>query len=287
MRLNVYSRVAESLDPTKFALRLGIEPFPWQRYVLSPDAGDVMLLCARQSGKSTVIAIKAWHTACYYPGSLVLIIAPSKDQSKELMLKIDALISSDPHGPDTETDSVFEKVFSNGSRIVALPGSERSVRGYSGPKMIIIDEASRTADETYRAVRPMMVGGKSEIVLLSTPFGKRGFFWEEWNRTRWNRVKVVPAVEVRGNVVVPGPIEQEYGVNCFESPRHDLEFLQEELESLGEYWFRQEYMCQFVDVTSSLFTHELIESAFDDSISPLFQDSAYDALSDTIEPLEV
>lgn len=287
MRLRIYDRISESLDPNRFAARLGIDPFPWQKHVLSPTAGNVILLCARQSGKSTVIAVKAWHRVCYYPGSLVLIIAPSRDQSKELMLKVDALVSSDPHGPELETDSVFEKIFSNGSRIVALPGTERSVRGYSGPQMIIIDEASRVPDETYRAIRPMMVGQQSEITLLSTPFGKRGFFFEEFCRSRWNRVKVVPAVQLAGNVVVPGPIDEIDGVHCFESPRHDLAFLQDELESLGEYWFRQEYLCEFVDATNSLFSHELIHSAFDDTISPLFADTAFDSLSEDIEALEV
>jgi hypothetical protein len=44
----------------------------------------------------------------------------------------------------------------NGSRILSLPGSERTVRGYAAADLVVIDEATRVDDELISAVRPML-----------------------------------------------------------------------------------------------------------------------------------
>ena len=64
-----------------------------------------------------------------------------------------------------------------GSRIVSLPGREATIRGFSGVHLLVVDEAARVADELYQAVRPMLAVSGGRIVLLGTPFGKRGFFF--------------------------------------------------------------------------------------------------------------
>jgi hypothetical protein len=84
---------------------------------------------------------------------------------------------------------------------------------------------------------------------MSTPFGKRGAFWEAWERggPGWERVRVTAE----------------------ECPRISKEFLAEERASMGERWFRQEYLCEFVDVMSCVFDRDIIESAMTDEIEPL------------------
>ncbi len=72
----------------------------------------------------------------------------------------------------------------NGSRIVSLPGTEGTVRGFSGVALLIVDEASRVDDALYHAVRPMLAVSHGKLVLLSTPWGKRGFFYREWAEVR-------------------------------------------------------------------------------------------------------
>jgi len=66
--------------------------------------------------------------------------------------------------------------FPNGSRIVGLPGSEETIRGFSAVSLLLVDEASRVADELYMAVRPMLAASSGALWLMSTPCGKRGFF---------------------------------------------------------------------------------------------------------------
>jgi len=57
---------------------------------------------------------------------------------------------------------------------------------------MLIDEAARVSDELYRSVRPFLAVADGDLWLMSTPFGKRGFFYEEWEDggPRWTRFKI-------------------------------------------------------------------------------------------------
>jgi len=139
-------------------------------------------------------------------------------------------------------------VLDNQSRIISLPSGEATIRGFSGVDLIIEDEASRVDDSLYYAIRPMLAVSGGKIMLMSTPWGKRGHFFEEWTGPNdWQRVKI-PATD------------------C---PRISPEFLEEERKSLGDWWFDQEYMCEFGDTSDSLFRYDDIEAAFRDDIEPL------------------
>jgi hypothetical protein len=63
----------------------------------------------------------------------------------------------------------------NGSRIVGLPGTERTVRGFTA-SLILIDEAAGVEDAMYKALRPMLAVQRGDLWLISTPRSKRGFF---------------------------------------------------------------------------------------------------------------
>ena len=291
--LSQISRIAEVIKPTKYLKRLGMMPFDWQEEALNPDLRRMLLLCARQTGKSTIVAVKALNKAIYFPPALILIISPSQDKSKEIMKKIDAMMMVDKKMPELKYDAVFEKEFYNGSRIVALPGSEKSIRGYSGPSMIIIDEAARVLDETYRASRPMMVAADTELIALTTPFAKRGFFHQAWTEgTHWTKILVRVPWDIKdGKHFIPGPPLKELqaywkarGVSAYYSTRHTLDFLKEEYdEGGGELWIRQEYLVEFLNVGGGIFSDEDWEDAVDDTLAPMFQDE--DVVDDEVDVL--
>ena len=132
---------------------------------------------------------------------------------------------------------------------MGLPGNEVTVRGFSAVSLMLIDEAARVSDEMYRAVRPMLAVSRGTLWLLSTPHGKRGFFYDTWKRggRGWLRV-TVPATA------------------C---PRISRRFLKEERLILGEHSFRQEYLCEFEDTEYHVFDRDLVEQAFTDDVEPL------------------
>lgn len=281
-----FARLAEGLiegtDPVEYAERIGFEPFEWQKIALSPTRKRVALLTARQVGKSTIVSIRALWTALFTPNALVLIVAPSQQQSRELMIKIEDNIAMDGT-IDLVSDAAFEKVFTNGSRIVCLPGTERAIRGYSNPHLIIVDEAARVLDEVYKSLRPMMAGGRTTMILLTTPFGQRGFFYRIWMDSqaseRWTKIEVPAAHRfIDGQLIIPEP-EAEYqarrqraGVFGFYSPRHTYEFMREELEEMKDAaWFNQEYGVEFIDPEGGAFDMESVLEALVDDEEAIFQ----------------
>jgi hypothetical protein len=218
----------------------GMEPDPWQRDLLESDADRELVLCSRQAGKSTTVAARAINTAFYDPG-LVLLVAPAQRQSTELFRKVRDTYNAQPDAPKITMESALRMELENGSRIIALPGTEATIRGYSAPKLVIVDEASRVEDPLFAALRPMLATNQGAMLLLTTPWGKRGFFYEAWAHggDGWKRTKITAE----------------------ECPRIDPGWLEVERKMIGEWQFRQEYQCEFIDTDEQFFSSELIEAA--------------------------
>jgi hypothetical protein len=240
-----------ALDRVEFARSVGIDPDDWQERLLKSASGRVLLNCCRQSGKSTMAALIALHRALYHPGALVLILAPAERQAKETFSKVADLYRKANPGHTVPPDS-FRKLgmqLTNRSRIEALPGSEKTVRGFSDPDLLILDEAARVDDGLVFAVRPMLAVSGGALIMLSTPYGKRGVFYEEWTSGHgWERYEV-PAIE------------------C---PRISEEFLEEERMTLPPWVYRQEYECSFEETEDQVFTTEMIDRAVTNEVKPLF-----------------
>jgi hypothetical protein len=240
-----------ALDRVAFAREaLGFEPDDWQAGVLRRPGKRTLLNVSRQAGKSTVAAILGLHDALYIPGSLTLLVSPSQRQSGELFRKVTEFMHQLPASPTLIEDNKLSLTMASGSRIVSLPSSEATVRGFSGVQRIIEDEASRVDDALYYALRPMLATTNGAIMLMSTPFGRRGHFYEEWTTEshEWQRVEV--------------PAEA-----C---PRISPEFLADERRSLGEWWYSQEYECQFREAQDAVFHHDDVLAMLSDDVPTLF-----------------
>jgi hypothetical protein len=94
----------------------------------------------------------------------------------------------------------------------------------------------------------MLAVSGGTLMMLTTPYGKRGVFHEEWTSGRqWDR----------------------YEVPAAECPRISEEFLEEEREALPSHVYRQEYCCEFTDTEDSIFSHEMIQAAVTPDVTPL------------------
>src|SRR5215217_2250094 len=162
-----------ALDRVSFARRLGLEPDPWQVDLLRSTSERVLLNCCRQSGKSTMTAVIALHRALYHPSSLILCLAPALRQSQELFSKMAGFYRDLGRPVSAVTERKLSLELENRSRIITLPGSEKTIRGFSGTSLLILDEAARVEDELYFAVRPMLAVSGGALMMLSTPHGKR------------------------------------------------------------------------------------------------------------------
>lgn len=236
-------------DAQDFWKRIGFEPERQQRRLLECDGRRVILNCTRQWGKSTVTAARAVRQAWTEAEGLTLVVSPSARQTGEFLRKAGGFLRRLGARPTGDGDNAMSLLFPNGSRIVGLPGNEATVRGFSAAALIVMDEAARIPDELYLAIRPMLAVRDGDLWVMSTPYGKRGFFWETWTKggEDWLRVKA-PATE------------------C---PRISARFLDEERRTMGDRWFRQEYLCEFTEREDSVFRSEDILAAIDEGIEPV------------------
>jgi len=198
-------------------------------------------------GKSTAAAVCALNSAIYQAPSTIVLISPSLRQSVELFRTFHALYARLTGRPAAQYETLARLELENGSRIVSLPGSEKTVRGIPAVDLVILDEAARVDDELLAAVRPMLAVSNGSLFALSTPAGKRGWFYDQWMRgVGWQRISVK-------------------STDC---PRIDPAFLEEERQALGPVLFAQEYECAFHDPEGAAFLTELISAAFTSSFPP-------------------
>ena len=239
---------ARALDPALIAHDVGIEELDrWQAKLIDEPPKRLLCCCGRQVGKSTAAAVCALNTAIYQAPATIVMISPSQRQSIELYRTFHALWGRLPGRPDAQYETLSRLELENGSRIISLPGSERTVRGLASVDLIILDEAARVDDDLLAATRPMLAVSNGSLFALSTPAGKRGWFYEQWLRgVGWQRISIK-------------------STDC---PRIAPEFLQQEREALGPMLFGQEYLCEFHDEVGAAFLTELLDLAFVNTFEP-------------------
>jgi hypothetical protein len=203
---------------------LGLEPDPWQADVLEGGHPRLLLNCCRQAGKSTAVALLGLAEAVFVPGTMVLLLSRSHRQSMELFRIVTGFYRR-LDSPFFERQTAEELQLANYSRIVCLPCKEETIRGYSNVSLLIIDEAARVPDDLFRSVTPMLAVSGGRMVCLSTPYGKRGFFYDAWSKggADWHRIEVAADRITR---IKPDVLEGQRRL-------------------LGESWYRQEFCCSF------------------------------------------
>lgn len=220
------SVTAAALDPVEFARRAGLEPEEWQRAVLRSPSQRIALLCSRQSGKSSLSALFALRQAIHRDESLALVLSPSERQSTELLRKVLTYYRRLGSPVPAESQTGTQLILANGSRIHALPSTEATVRGFSRPELVVVDEASRVGDDYWHAILPMVAASPDARVLVaSTPWGS-GWFRDIWER---------------------GPDWERHRIPAEEVAHISAAALREARATLPAWVYRQEYECQFVD----------------------------------------
>jgi len=232
---------ARALDPVLLARDCGLDPDPVQQRLLTSTSKKVLVNCCRQWGKSTTTAILALHEALYAAPAMIVLVSPSQPQSTELFRKVHSFWERLEGAPEAKQESLTRLSLSNGSRIISLPGSEKTTRGYSGVTLAVVDEGSRVDPALFTAIRPMLATTDGRFIALTTPKGKRGWFYDLWTSgdDSWERISVK-------------------GADC---ARISPQFLADELRALGPMRFSEEYQCAFQDSATSAFSSTLIEMA--------------------------
>jgi hypothetical protein len=183
--------------------------------------------------------VLAVHKALTRPGSTVLVVAPGERQAKLLFSKARRLYELAGYPLPAHSHRRTGLELANGSIIEALPAVERTTRGYS-VDLLVVDEAAAVPDLDYHGILPALIATQGEQVLLSTPRGKRGFFFEVWHSDDdWQRMMV----------------------RSDEVPRIRVEDLEVFRQTMPEQFWEQEFECAWLDTEGSLFSYDDIEAA--------------------------
>src|SRR5258708_15305180 len=151
--MNSLREVAYRIDPALWVSQvLGVEPAAWQaEFLRAPRGASIVVLTARQVGKTTAAAWAIAHCMMFTPDGLSVIACPSQRQSAEAVRRIrDILITV---GAGFRTDNVYALELKNGSRVLALPSSDDSIRGLTVDGFIIADEAAQLSNDLIAALR--------------------------------------------------------------------------------------------------------------------------------------
>lgn len=213
---------------------------PWQRRALIQlvtRQENVLMCCTRGGGKTETFAAAAYLEAC--TGGFAMILSRSNRQAMRIISRA-WLYSKRMALVPLESHNMHELVFSGGGRILALPCSGDTIVGEHGVTLMGLDEAARIKDDFYAVVTPMLIvsekvtGIKARLALLSTPFGRRGFFYKEW---------VGEGDE--------GWVRHRY--TWRECPRITRSDIERERRRHDELYIRQEYECEFLAQINQLF----------------------------------
>jgi hypothetical protein len=240
--MNTNREIAYRLDPAKWVREvLNMTPSAWQeKFLRAPLGASILALTARQVGKTTAAAWAMAHTAIFMPGSLSIVACPAQRQSAEAVRKVrDMLLKAKIK---LTADNVYGLELANGSRVLALPGSDDSVRGYTVDAWIVADEAARLSPELISALRPMRARcPQTRLAMLSTAWSHTDPFWSAWESDGdWIRLKAT--IDEDPTLFAP-------------------QFLADERANLGEEGFKREYLGIPAGSQVSPFTSELYDVA--------------------------
>jgi hypothetical protein len=108
-----------------------------------------------------------------------VIACPAQRQSAEAVRRVrEALVKA---GAKLVSDNVYGLELDNGSRVLALPGSDDSIRGLTVDGWIVADEAARLQTDLIAALRPMRARRpQARFAMLSTAWSRTDPFWTAW-----------------------------------------------------------------------------------------------------------
>ena len=198
--MNSLRETAYRIDPVLWVSEvLGLEPAAWQaEYLRAPLGASILALTARQVGKTTTAAWAIAHYMLFTPGGLSVIACPAQRQSAEAVRRVrDSLIKV---GAELKVDNVYGLELKNGSRVLALPGSDDSIRGLTVDGWIVADEAARLDNNLISALRPMRARTRARFAMLSTAWSRTDPFWTAWSDDDPSWLRLKATADVPGTV---------------------------------------------------------------------------------------
>jgi phage FluMu gp28-like protein len=222
---------------------------PYQKKFFLNKKKRKIFIASRQIGKSFVAAGLLTYKALAKQNGTSLCVSVNQLSASEIIKKCKIFaeaIKVLSNGKITYSASFDKIVFSNGSRVISLSSNPDSLRGFSAA-CVVVDEAAfaPNLDDIIQSIAPTLTRDKdAELILLTTPAGKNGTFYEMYKTAiksdEWYvQTTTIYAAKKDGLIV-------------------DIENLRS--LCLNDAVFRQEYCCEFANSNISLIDTSKIQT---------------------------
>ena len=207
---------------------------------------------SRQIGfTETVLRILQYECFHKYKNYRIMIIAGTREKTtKKIMSRMFKLFASINFTIQEHSDLIIQ--LRNGTVIEGLPASSDSIRGDTKIKAIFLDEAAHfnLVDDSVvmDAVMPIVRTNKSDLYLISTPRGRRGFFYnvDEGSPDKSFHKLKYPIWTAVGTIY-----SKQEAKDMLADPTVDAD---------------QEYLCKYTTARSSIFGDEFMEGEHEQEV---------------------
>src|SRR5208282_1654388 len=250
-----WKSLLQLVDPVVWLeAQTGFKPYPYQAKILRDHKIRLRVIRkSRQIGMTTAIAQEAIWKAYTGGNKVILIVSPSDRQSKIVMKKVTTTIrKNEKLVKSVVRSNSSELELSNGSVIISLPNNPDRLRGFSATD-IYLDEAAHFLNDgpVMAAIKPMLIATNGSFTIVSTPFGKRGLFWEQY-RIAAEGGKGVKAYDLGPSTISPLITEQ---------------MMEQDRQNYTELEFKQEFLGEFIEEVDTYLRRDLIERCVDPKLT--------------------
>jgi hypothetical protein len=234
----------------------------WQKEFLETK-GDKILCCGRQIGKSEVCSADAAEFAAKNPKTKpIVMIAPTERQAYGLFSKTLAYLADHyprllAKGKDRPTKERIK--LTTGVEIYCLPvGKDGLGIRFLTIGRLYVDEASRVPEAVWSAIEPALLTTGGDEILLSTPFGAQGMFYDIFKNkdnafTSFTRFSYSSEQVIADRPISPTWTELQR--------TKALQKLDQAKKRMSKREYAQEFLGQFIEDLHRWFSDELINSA--------------------------
>lgn len=235
------SKIVKELDkkPEQKVKIKGISLFKKQleitQGIINSKARYITLNASRQFSKSTIAKQLLYYYSLNYPNSKILYVTPTYTLAKIIMNSINTELF----------ESGVIKTFNKSDNMMSfISGSEIYFRSATNPDTIrglsinyaFVDEAAFMSDDVWNVIRPTLAVIGEKCLLLSTPRGKTGFFYQHAQLGR------------------TGDPQYDYFFGHYsENPFYNKDDVEAAKNVLPKNIFNQEYNAEFLDDGGSVF----------------------------------
>ncbi len=227
-------------------------PYPFQVDLIRSieRSPNTIVLKSRQMGVSESVVSWLLLRAITEPGFIAVIYSMTQEDASALASRVQsAALTLGNLCPELDTESKLEVSFRGLGKLLFRPPSSRRSRGIPSASVLFFDEGAfiDNAGDLYSAASPTMsmLGDRARVIVVSTPNGRSGWFYDMWSQPHdaWNKV----SLHWRSHPV--------YGADP------DWGEKQRQLRRMPLQEYRREYELDFSASDAEVFSRELLERA--------------------------